>query len=82
MVMSLLRPTSRRAEADRSYIASAGNRRHYTTAGKRYGQDDYVTAGCGMGYEATLYPLERGVRLTGTDGWSWDVPFAYTKENI
>jgi len=51
-----------------------------TSAGLRYGQDDYVTAGCGMGYEATLYLLERGVRLTGTDGWSWDAPFVHTKE--
>jgi kynurenine formamidase len=50
-----------------------------TAAGKRYGQDDYVTAGCGMGYEATMYLLERGVRLTGTDGWSWDAPFVHTK---
>jgi kynurenine formamidase len=51
-----------------------------TSAGKRYGQHDYVTAGCGMGYEATMCLLERGVRLTGTDGWSWDAPFVYTKE--
>ena len=51
-----------------------------TSAGKRYGQDDYVTAGCGMGYEATMYLLERGVRLTGTDGWSWDAPFVHTRE--
>ncbi len=51
-----------------------------TSAGKRYGNDDYVTAGCGMGYEATMYLLERGVRLTGTDGWSWDAPFVYTRE--
>ena len=51
-----------------------------TAAGLRYGQDDYVTAGCGMGYEATMYLLERGVRLTGTDGWSWDAPFIHTRE--
>jgi len=51
-----------------------------TAAGKRYGDDDYVTAGCGMGYEATIYLLERGVRLTGTDGWSWDAPFVHTRE--
>jgi fumarylacetoacetase len=31
-----------------------------------------------MGYEATMYLLERGVRLTGTDAWSWDAPFVYT----
>ena len=31
-----------------------------------------------MGDEATMYLLERGVRLTGIDGWSWDAPFVYT----
>ena len=51
-----------------------------TRAGSRYGNDDYVAAGCGMGYEATMYLLERGVRLTGTDAWSWDAPFVYTAE--
>ncbi len=49
-----------------------------TRAGSRYGYDDYVGAGCGMGREATMYLLERGVRLTGTDAWSWDAPFVYT----
>ena len=51
-----------------------------TRAGSRYGNDDYVSAGCGMGYGATMYLLERGVRLTGTDAWSWDAPFVYTAE--
>jgi len=49
-----------------------------TRAGSRYGESDYVKSGCGMGYEATMYLLERGVRLTGTDGWSWDAPFVHT----
>lgn len=49
-----------------------------TRAGSRYGQPDYVSSGSGMGYEATMYLLERGVRLTGTDGWSWDAPFIHT----
>ena len=49
-----------------------------TAAGARYGQPDYVSKGCGMGREATLYLLERGVRVTGTDAWSWDAPFVYT----
>ena len=49
-----------------------------TRAGSRYGEKDYVSAGCGMGYDATMYLLERGVRLTGTDGWSWDAPFIHT----
>ena len=49
-----------------------------TRAGSRYGERDYVSAGCGMGYDATMYLLERGVRLTGTDAWSWDAPFVHT----
>ena len=49
-----------------------------TAAGAKFGRPDYVNSGCGMGYEATMYLLERGVRLTGTDGWSWDAPFVYT----
>lgn len=51
-----------------------------TKAGSRYGHDDYVNSGCGMGREATLFLLEQGVKLTGTDAWSWDAPFLYTKE--
>ena len=49
-----------------------------TAAGKKYGQPDYVDSGCGMGREATLYLTSRGVRVTGTDGWSWDAPFVHT----
>lgn len=51
-----------------------------TRAGSAYGTDDYVNAGCGMGREATLHLLERGVRVTGTDAWSWDAPFTYTAQ--
>lgn len=49
-----------------------------TSAGARYGRPDYLAAGCGMGREATLFLLERGVRVTGTDAWSWDAPFVHT----
>ena len=42
----------------------------------------YVDSGCGMGKAATLWLLERGVRLVGTDGWSWDAPFAITRERV
>ena len=51
-----------------------------TAAGKALGGDDYVDSGCGMGLDATMYLLERGVRLTGTDAWSWDAPFSFTAE--
>jgi kynurenine formamidase len=53
-----------------------------TAAGKAVGDPDYVDRGCGMGYEATMYLLERGVRVTGTDAWSWDAPFSYTAEKV
>ncbi|MEI6202650.1 MAG: cyclase family protein, partial [Enhydrobacter sp.] len=51
-----------------------------TRAGSAYGTDKYVNSGCGMGYDATMYLLERGVRLTGTDAWSWDAPFYFTAQ--
>ena len=53
-----------------------------TSAGKKYGHDDYVSSGCGVGYDATIYLLEQGVKVTGTDGWSWDAPFVHTKEKF
>jgi kynurenine formamidase len=53
-----------------------------TRAGERYGQDDYVNSGCGMGYEATMYLLERGIRVTGTDGWSWDPPTRFVARQV
>lgn len=51
-----------------------------TCAGKFYGNDDYINKGCGMGREATLFLLEQGVKITGTDAWSWDAPFVYTEK--
>lgn len=53
-----------------------------TAAGARYGEPDYLIRGCGMGREATLYLLERGVRVTGTDAWSWDAPFPHTAQRF
>ncbi len=53
-----------------------------TAAGARYGEDDYIDRGCGMGKAATLWLLERGVRLVGTDGWSWDAPFSFTRQRV
>lgn len=53
-----------------------------TRAGAVYGQPGYLEAGIGMGREATLYLLERGVRVVGTDAWSWDAPFRFTRERF
>jgi len=53
-----------------------------TAAGKAVGDPDYINIGCGMGYEATMYLTERGVRVTGTDAWSWDAPFSHTARKV
>ena len=53
-----------------------------TSAGAAFGQDDFIDRGCGVGYEATCWLLDQGVRVTGTDGWSWDAPFSTTREKI
>ncbi len=50
-----------------------------TAAGTAYGQPDYLDRGCGIGREATLWLTSRGVRVTGTDAWSWDAPFSATR---
>jgi kynurenine formamidase len=49
-----------------------------TRAGAAYGTSDYVNSGCGMGRDATMWLTTRGVRVVGTDAWSWDAPFAHT----
>ncbi|QEW21568.1 Kynurenine formamidase [Marinibacterium anthonyi] len=49
-----------------------------TAAGARYGQPDFLARGCGMGREATNYLTDHGVRMVGTDAWSWDAPFTHT----
>lgn len=51
-----------------------------TSAGTRYGDEGYIHAGCGVGREATLWILSQGVKVTGTDAWSWDAPFLHTAE--
>jgi len=53
-----------------------------TAAGMAVGNPDYVSIGCGMGYEATMYLTSRGVRVTGTDAWSWDAPFVHTAKKV
>ena len=49
-----------------------------TRASSCIGSDEYLTAGCGMGREATLYLTSRGVRVAGIDAWGWDAPFVHT----
>ncbi|MFZ4832080.1 cyclase family protein [Rouxiella sp. Mn2063] len=51
-----------------------------TSAGEKYGQDDFVDSGCGMGRQATLFLTSCGVKVVGTDAWSWDAPFIHTQK--
>ncbi len=53
-----------------------------TSAAMAYGTAKYLTTGCGFGREATLWLLNRGIRVVGTDAWSWDAPFLYTRERF
>ena len=53
-----------------------------TDADDRWGKPEYLVAGAGMSYEATMWLLERGVRVVGTDGWSWDVPLPFEGEEF
>jgi kynurenine formamidase len=49
-----------------------------TAAGKSVGDPNYFN----IGYEATMYLTSRGIRVTGTDAWSWDAPFSYTAKAV
>jgi len=51
-----------------------------TRAASCIGTDEYMSAGCGMGREATLYLTSRGVRVCGIDAWGWDAPFVHTRK--
>ncbi len=53
-----------------------------TAAGLRYGHDDYLDRGIGMGREATLYLTAQGVKVCGTDAWGWDAPLKYQRAEI
>lgn len=58
-----------------------------TSAMDFWGTGQYLTKGCGVGREATIWLYEQGVRVVGIDSWSWDPPlnlvgkkFAETKD--
>ncbi|WP_426935591.1 cyclase family protein [Pseudomonas fulva] len=50
-----------------------------TRAGELFGEPGYLDAGVGIGRDATLWLLDQGVRVVGTDAWSWDAPFSHTR---
>lgn len=52
----------------------------HTSASPYWGTPEYLSRGCGIGRDATLHILRQGVRVVGTDAWSWDAPFSHTGE--
>ncbi len=53
-----------------------------TGADKYWGTPEYFDAGCGMTKESTLWLIERGIRVMGTDAWGWDRPFWAIREEF
>lgn len=53
-----------------------------TSAAAHYGKPDFFNRGCGFGAEATLHLTARGVKVVGTDAWSWDAPFSYIADRF
>lgn len=51
-----------------------------TSAGAKFGTVDFAQSGCGFGRAATLHLTGMGVRVVGTDAWSWDAPYKYVAE--
>ena len=51
-----------------------------TSAGARFGSAAFPQSGCGMGRDATLHLIAKGVKVVSTDAWSWDAPFKYVAE--
>jgi kynurenine formamidase len=50
----------------------------HTSAAGHWGKPGYLTKGCGIGREGTLHILKQGIKVVGTDAWSWDAPFSHT----
>lgn len=53
----------------------------WTDTDKLWGQAEYFHSGAGLTYDSTLWLLNQGVRVIGTDCWGLDRPFwAVTKQ--
>lgn len=54
----------------------------HTEAADYWGSSEYLVKGAGTGREATLWLTEQGIRVMGTDAWSWDRPLSLTAEEF
>lgn len=53
-----------------------------TDSDKLWGKAEYFSAGCGMTESSTLWLIDRGCRVMGTDAWGWDRPFNAIKSDF
>jgi len=53
-----------------------------TGASRYYGQPDYMKMHPGVTREATLWLIDRGVKVMGIDAWGWDKPFDAMIEDV
>jgi kynurenine formamidase len=54
----------------------------WTGTDQYWGKPEYFDAGCGMTRESTLWLIEQGIRVMGTDAWGWDRPFWAIREEF
>ncbi len=48
-----------------------------TGADAAWGTPEYLAKGAGMDREGTLFLAEQGIKIMGTDAWSWDRPLPF-----
>jgi len=66
-----------------SYTLSSGDIALIQTGtDKLWGKPEYFDSGSGMSKAATLWLIEQGVRVMGTDAWGWDRPFWAIREEF
>ena len=53
-----------------------------TGTDRYWGKPEYNDEGCGMTRESTLWLIEQGIRVMGTDAWGWDRPFWAIREEF
>lgn len=46
-----------------------------TDADKKLYHDDYFMIHAGVSADATRWLMDKGIKVMGTDGWGWDIPF-------
>lgn len=51
-----------------------------TDATKQWLEENYKVLGAGVTAEATSWLIDRGIKVTGIDSWTWDMPFDVMKK--